>query len=143
MSTVQVVYEPLSITIEPPSPVNVIVGEQVRYNPIEVGVPGMPGPQGIQGIQGEKGDKGDVGPEGPIGPRGEVGKTPSISIGSVTLAPEGVIPSVSNTGSTEEAVFNFVIPKGDKGDTPDTSYFATHDYVENLSIDLATIYNLS
>ena len=54
----------------------------------------------LQGAKGDKGDKGD---------------TPNISAASQTL-PAGSAASVSRSGTNENPVFTFGIPKGDKGD---------------------------
>ena len=104
------------------------------------GPQGEQGPQGIQGIQGEKGDKGDTGPQGPIGetgpqgeqgptgatgpqgPQGEPGNdgqdgiTPNIQIGDVTTLEPDEQATVTRTGTDEEPLLNFGIPKGQKGD---------------------------
>ena len=52
----------------------------------------------------EKGAKGDP---------GEKGESGTISIGEVK---SGLIAEVTNTGTSNDAIFNFVLPKGDKGD---------------------------
>lgn len=67
--------------------------------------------------------------EGPQGPRGVQGKAASIKIGSVAL---GKDISVTNSGTEQDAILNFVIPsgndlrgpgpKGDKGDKGDSAY---------------------
>ena len=100
----------------------------------EQGPQGPQGPQGLQGIQGEKGDKGDkgdkgeTGPQGEIGPQGErgpvgetgpqgpVGKTPNIQIGTVETLEPTEEATVTRTGTDEEPLLNFGIPKGDKGE---------------------------
>ena len=51
-------------------------------------------------VKGEKGDKGDT------------GTAASISVGTVT---KGNTASVTNSGTTSAAVFNFVLPKGEDG----------------------------
>lgn len=51
-------------------------------------------------VKGEKGDKGDA------------GTAASISVGTVT---KGNTASVTNSGTTSAAVFNFVLPKGEDG----------------------------
>lgn len=56
------------------------------------------GPQGIRGIQGEN------------------GITPNISIGTVTTLDPNEQATVTKTGTDEEPIFNFGIPKGEKGD---------------------------
>ena len=96
-----------------------------------VGPVGPEGPQGPQGEKGDKGDKGDVGPQGeqgiqgiqgeqgPVGetgPQGPIGKTPNIQIGNVETLEPTEQATVTKTGTDEEPLFNFGIPKGDKGD---------------------------
>lgn len=51
---------------------------------------------------------------GAIGIQGPIGNTPNIQIGTVT---SGATPSVTRSGSNEEPILNFVLQKGDKGDT--------------------------
>jgi hypothetical protein len=67
-----------------------------------------------QGIQGQKGDKGDT---------GSAGSSATVQVGTTTTLSAGSDATVTNSGSTSAAVFNFGIPqgiKGDKGDTGDT-----------------------
>ena len=61
-------------------------------------------------LVGPQGPQGEVGPQGP---QGEQGLAATIKIGSVTSG-EGA--SVKNSGTEEEAILDFVLPKGDKGD---------------------------
>src|SRR5574344_958474 len=60
--------------------------------------------------QGEKGEKGD---KGEPGTNGKDGKAASISIGKVV---EGTSMSVSNSGTSTDAVLDFTLIKGEKGD---------------------------
>ena len=78
------------------------------------GVPGAVGPQGPQGPQGKQGEPGAPGEKGDKGDQGEVGPGATIAIGSVT---GGEAASVVNSGTAVDAVLDFVIPKGDKGDS--------------------------
>lgn len=118
----------------------------------EVGPVGPVGPQGPKGDKGEKGDKGDVGPQGPIGetgpqgeqgptgatgpqgPQGEPGNdgqdgiTPNIQIGDVTTLEPDEQATVTRTGTDEEPLLNFGIPKGDKGDPGEI----TEDTLDNV-----------
>ena len=79
--------------------------------------------KGQQGEKGEKGDKGDTGAVGPQGPKGEDGKngadgqSATIQVGSTTTVAPDRNATVTNSGDDVHAVFNFEIPKGDKGDT--------------------------
>lgn len=75
---------------------------------------GTKGEQGVQGIPGEAGAKGDTGEKGADGAKGDPGKAATITIGSVT---SGAQASVENAGTANAAVLNFVLPKGEKGDT--------------------------
>lgn len=94
-------------------------------------------PVGIQGQRGEKGDTGSVftpsvdadgiiswtnngGLENPPsqdikGPKGDKGDSATITIGTTTTGNEGTNASVTNTGTSSDAVFNFTIPRGNTG----------------------------
>lgn len=98
------------------------------------------GPQGIQGIQGVQGPAGnpakisqvtsvpygtaptvtnvgsDVNPNYVISI--PTGRTSTISIGEVSTLPPSSTPIVSNSGTNEDAVLNFQIPRGADGITP-------------------------
>ena len=50
------------------------------------------------------------------GDQGDPGLAATIDVGTVT---SGAVASVTNSGTTSAAVFDFVLPKGDKGDTGD------------------------
>ena len=96
-------------------------GPQGEQGPI-----GPAGPKGEQGIQGIQGPEGPMGPQGPQGeqgsqgPRGIDGTTYTPKIGTVTTidSAESASASVSVNNETKEAVFNFAIPKGKKGEVP-------------------------
>lgn len=90
----------------------------------------LEGPQGPQGPKGDIGPQGEVGPEGiqgPIGPQGLPGRdgangvdgkdgiTPNIQIGEVTTLEAGEQATVIRTGTDENPVFNFGIPRGADG----------------------------
>src|SRR5215469_12758959 len=53
-----------------------------------------------------------VGPQGPIGP---VGPSGTIAIGTVTTGNPGTNATVTNSGTPQNATFNFLIPRGDAG----------------------------
>ena len=78
--------------------------------------------QGPKGDTGEQGETGPQGPQGPIGPQGEKGnqgeqgipgEAATIQIGTVT---SGDTPSVINSGTSQAAVFDFVLQQGPKGE---------------------------
>ena len=58
-----------------------------------------------RGLKGETGDKGDT------------GDSATIAVGTVTTGNAGTSAAITNSGDEHNAVFNFTIPKGDKGDT--------------------------
>jgi hypothetical protein len=60
-----------------------------------------------------KGEKGDAGTDGATGADG---KSATIRIGTVT---SGTTPSITNSGTATDAVFDFVLKKGDKGNKGD------------------------
>lgn len=98
-------------------------GEQGLQGPQGAqGEPGTPGEKGDPGEQGPKGDQGipgEQGPQGETGPAGKDGAAATITVGSVTTAEPGTDASVTNSGTENAAVLDFVIPKGQKGDKGD------------------------
>lgn len=94
-------------------------------------------PVGIQGQRGEKGDTGSVftpsvdadgiiswtnngglknpPPQDIKGPKGDKGDSATITIGTTTTGNEGTNATVTNTGTSSDAVFNFTIPRGNTG----------------------------
>jgi hypothetical protein len=75
------------------------------------GPPGPTGPQGPQGIQGIQGN---------TGPTGPTGAAATIAVGPTTTGPAGTNASVTNSGSSSNATFNFTIPRGNTGLTGPT-----------------------
>lgn len=87
-------------------------------NPTSVNIKGAKGDKGdtgAQGIQGVKGDKGDKGDTGAQGLQGIAGTAATIRIGSVYTGEPGTNVSVSNSGTSTNAVLNFTIPRGNPG----------------------------
>lgn len=84
---------------------------------IPKGETGLQGAQGIQGTQGAAGPKGDTGAIGPQGVKGDSGQNSTVSSGTVTTLPSNQPASVTNSGTPNNAVFNFSIPQGEKGIT--------------------------
>lgn len=58
--------------------------------------------------------------DGEGGSSGEAGTAATIEVGTVTTGEAGSSASVTNSGTTSAAVFDFVIPRGDKGEKGDT-----------------------
>jgi hypothetical protein len=75
-------------------------------NPPSVNIKGEKGDQGLQGVQGDTGAKGD---------RGATGAAATVRIGTVTTGAPGSEAIVTNVGTANDAVFNFTLPRGDKG----------------------------
>ena len=63
-------------------------------------------PQGLQGQQGI---------QGPQGEQGEAGEAATIQVGTVSTGEPGTEASVTNGGTENAAVFNFIIPRGEQG----------------------------
>ena len=63
-------------------------------------------PQGLQGQQGI---------QGPQGVQGETGEAATIQVGTVSTGEPGTEASVTNGGTENAAVFNFIIPRGEQG----------------------------
>lgn len=80
-------------------------------------IDGIQGPQGEQGPQGPQGEQGPAGKDGQTGPAGPQGTAATIRIGTVSALPAGTPPTVVNMGNENDAVFDFAIPQGEKGDT--------------------------
>jgi hypothetical protein len=115
-------------------------GDQGPVGPIgptgPIGPQGVQGPTGAQGVQGATGPQGGLGPQGATGPPGPTGATggagptgpqgptglqgnpgaaATIAVGTTATGAPGSNASVSNSGSSSAAVFNFTIPAGIQG----------------------------
>lgn len=93
-------------------------------------VPGPPGPQGPQGVPGPTGPTGPAGPQGPTGATGSTGPTgttSTVTVGTVTTGDPGTDASVTNSGDDNNAILDFVIPRGDTGSIGIPDVLATVD----------------
>ena len=85
------------------------------------GATGITGPTGPTGPSGATGATGVTGPTGPTGPSGVTGATggtgsaATVSVGTVTTGEPGTEAAVTNSGTPQDAVFNFTIPRGATG----------------------------
>lgn len=133
-------------------------------NPTTVNIKGPKGDKGDIGLTGDKGETGyyfqphideyynlswtnngglenpkTINIKGLKGDKGNTGTAATISIGTVSTGEAGTSVSVTNSGSTNAAVFNFVIPKGDKGDKGDAgdpfSIAKVYESVGNMNSD--------
>lgn len=68
-------------------------------------------------LKGPQGPKGADGANGSQGPKGDKGDAATITIGNVQTGAAGSSVSVTNSGTSSAAKFNFTIPRGDKGET--------------------------
>lgn len=59
--------------------------------------------------------RGATGADGATGPAGDTGPAATIRVGSVTTGDPGTEASVTNSGTEQEAVLDFVIPRGEAG----------------------------
>ena len=82
------------------------------------GPTGPTGPTGATGPTGPTGATGRTGPTGPTGPTGDEGvqgTAATVRVGTVTTAEPGTEAKVTNSGTEQDAVFDFVIPRGETG----------------------------
>lgn len=92
--------------------VNNAVSTYVTAHKAELkGDKGDKGDTGATGAKGEKGDKGDT------GATGANGITPTLKVGSTSTGNAGTNANVTMTANNNVYTLNFVIPKGEKGDT--------------------------
>ena len=99
-------------------------------------------PQGIQGATGA------TGPTGPNGPTGATGTAATIAVGTTTTLASGSPATVSNSGSSSAATFNFGIPQGIPGTaatiavgTTTTTAPGTSATVTNSGTSSAAVFN--
>lgn len=74
----------------------------------------LPNPDTVN-IRGPQGPTGPAGADGAEGPQGPAGTAATIAVGTVTASDPGSTPTVTNSGTTSAAVFNFVLPRGAQG----------------------------
>ena len=97
-------------TLEPGNPAYVTNTGTLQNAVLNFGIPrGATGPQGPAGVPGIQG------PVGPQGPAGTDGEAATITVGTVTTLPAGSQATVTNIGTTENAILNFAIPQGAQG----------------------------
>ena len=86
-----------------------------QYNAVlNFGIP--QGPRGPQGVKGDPGEPGQKGEPGPRGIQGERGTNATVYVGKTSTLNPGAQATVYNSGTDSNAVLNFGIPKGEKGD---------------------------
>lgn len=91
------------------------------------GEPGVAGATGAQGPVGARGATGEGGPMGPTGPAGATGPSRTIAVGRVTMGDPGTGFSITNSGTPENAILDFVIPRAAAGEGGSQQALATVD----------------
>ena len=91
--------------------------EELKGAKGDKGDTGATGAKGEKGDTGAKGDKGEKGDTGATGATGADGITPTLKVGSTSTGNAGTNASVTMTDNNNVYTLNFVIPKGEKGDT--------------------------
>lgn len=91
---------------------------ELSFTPSQEGIPpakggNVMGPPGQKGEPGKPGQKGDPGEPGAPG---RPGAAATVSIGTTTTGEAGTEASVTNSGDSQNAVLNFTIPRGEKGE---------------------------
>ena len=96
------------------------------------GPTGPTGPTGSTGPTGPTGSAGPAGPTGPTGPSGEDGATgaagsaATVRVGTVTTGDPGTSAAVVNSGTEQDAVFDFTIPQGSTGSPAPVSLLSAY-----------------
>lgn len=119
LTTVAITTFPISGTPTRPTTASVVVtATQVMYTQL--------GPTGPTGATGLTGPTGAAGPTGPIGPTGDAGTNgtngvdgaaATIAAGTTSTLAAGLPATVTNSGTSSAAVFQFGIPQGVQGVT--------------------------
>lgn len=111
---------------EPDAAVEFMPGEVAFSFVLPRGIPGEPGPVGPAG---------GVGPIGPQGETGAPGEAATVRIGTVTTGAPGTAASVVNSGTTSDAVLDFVIPRGMPGGGGGSGDMGIYDIDANGVVD--------
>ena len=83
--------------------------------------------------RGDTGATGATGPTGSTGPTGPTGAAATIAVGTVTTGAAGSSATVTNSGTSGAATFDFAIPRGDTGATGPTGATAATGATGSLS----------
>lgn len=76
------------------------------------------------GAKGDKGDTGNKGDKGDKGDTGNTGNTPNLTIGTVTTLQPSAPATATITGTADNPVLSFGIPKGDTGEVSQAQFDA-------------------
>ena len=96
----------------------------------------LSGPTGEKGNKGEDGEKGEKGLDGSPG---SAGSSATVDVGLTTVVEEANA-AVTNSGTTSAAIFDFAIPKGEKGEpgSSGTGSSTTVDVGSTTVVDAAS-----
>ena len=83
-----------------------------------------------------RGERGPAGADGRDGTDGTDGVTPNLSVGTVETLEPTQDAYVTRRGTDANPIFDFGIPKGDKGDTGEVSQAQLDDAVSDLKSDI-------
>ena len=97
----------------------------------EQGPIGLTGATGATGSTGATGATGPQGPAGTNGTNGTNGTSATIAVGTVTGLSAGSTPTITNSGTSSAAVFDFGIPAGATGATGATGAAGANGYAWN------------
>ena len=90
----------------------IMESNEIKNKLCKMGICPVVGPTGPKGDRGLKGEKGDTGPKGESG-------AATIGIGEIETVDSSSLAEITNTGTNQDVILNFKIPKGEKGEKGD------------------------
>ena len=90
----------------------------------------------LASLKGEPGVAGQPGADGEPGADGMDGQAATIKIGNVTTGAPGTMAKVENVGTETHAIFDFTIPKGEKGSPGDGSGGGNQNSIEMFAFEI-------
>lgn len=82
----------------------------------------------------EVGKEGPPGPPGGAGEPGADGLAATIEVGDVDTGAPGTNALITNSGTLQAAMFNFIIPRGDKGDPGEDAFVMSVTFRPNAQL---------
>ena len=76
---------------------------------------------------------------GPIGPQGPTGEAATITIGTTTTLPYGSQATVTNSGTSSNAILNFGIPTGSANEIASGSFISRNQQTFNIDNSIITL----
>lgn len=90
---------------------------RITINNRSIETPNLHGIKGEKGDKGDRGEQGEKGAPGSPGSPGKDGTAATVTVGTVTTGEPDTPASVVNSGTENAAVLDFVIPRGEQGET--------------------------